>query len=212
MGARMAVEVLAIAGDTISVRCAGGNLPAKGMGGDLEFAGAHGIVCYHVHVISDPHDADGSLVLQRAASVTRKQRRKSWRVPMHLDTELLRENDQRPYNAMVLNLSAEGAMIETDAPLRMGEPVELCLSLQGGTLFWAVCKAVRTEGDSEGWKQRFGLLFVSMPEKGRSIMTHYLWKQLRKLYPKQVRAQFPGISKRREMQRRMKRPPWVEKG
>ena len=207
MGRRFLVEVLAVANDTISISFPGGNYPIEGLGVTLEFHEPNGVVSYHTQVIAGPRGEGEGMVLQRAVSVTRMQHRRAWRVPVNVKMSLRKRGQRLPRKVLVIDISAEGVLIETNAPLAFEDLTDLRLTLPKLPVHVVAARVVRLEPADPARKQgpRFALLFVDVAPETRRLLTYYVWSQLRRRHPDEMMARFPGVSKRKELAKRLKK-------
>lgn len=207
LGKRFPMEVLEIAQDTILVSAPdAGSLPREA-GVDLEFPAKDGAMAYHARILALPDFAGGPILLQRSASVMRDERRRSWRVPVDVPMRLAVGKDAAPYPCTVINVSAEGALVETGAPLEIGDTFLLHLTLPGLSAQRLRARIVRVEppGDNPATARRFGVWFTEVTKGARRTLTIYIWKQLRELRWDDTQALFPGREGRRRARKTIPR-------
>jgi len=159
-----------------------------------------------MQVVSGPRKPGDSMILRRMASLTHKHHRRGWRVPLNAVTQLRKPFDATGYRALLVDVSSEGALVETGGRFEVGDVVEfpLCLPLQSSHVVTG--RIVRRDERAlpEG-PQRYGLLFVDTPPPAREALTRFIWGQIRRLYPNEAHAQFPGHGKRKKMKKHMRR-------
>ena len=70
----------------------------------------------------------------------------------------------------VLNMSGHGCLVESSVPVKVGDPLQLRLSLHGSESSMRVSRAVVC------WAQglRFGVEFIGMEEKDRARLNHFV--------------------------------------
>lgn len=194
------VEILACAKDTIGVSFPHPQPIENGMKLDLEFCESDRLVVYHMQVVVAPIDPGDGVILQRIKGAMYAEKRRTWRVTLDEAVGLRRRGDPRPSNARVLNLSCEGAYLETACALRVGDVVDLLLSLPELPTHQVGGKVVRVEPrepDSNG-TGRYGVYFVELFPEARRTLTYFMWKRLRELYPREIAALWPGSGGRRK--------------
>jgi hypothetical protein len=206
MGKRFLVEIESVADDTIAVSFGGSSYPIDGLGVELEFHDFEGVKTYHTQVVSGPREPGDSMILRRSAGLTRKHHRRGWRVPLETRTEIREPFQSDVHKGVVINVSSEGALIETTAPLEVGEAVELPLVLPKHHTYNVTGRVIRKESLAlPGGLERYGLVFVDTPPKARKALTRFIWSQIRRLYSEEARAQFLGQGKREDMMKQRAR-------
>lgn len=205
MGMRFLVEVESVADDTIAVTFPGSSYPVEGLPAELEFHDLNGVKTYYVQVVSGPRKPGDSMILRRTTSLTRKHHRRGWRVPLNAVTELRKPFDATGHRTLLVDISSEGALAETNGRFEVGDVVEfpLCLPLQSSHVVTGRIVRRDEHVPSEG-PHRYGLLFLDTPPPAREALTRFIWDQIRRLYPKELRAQFPGHGKRKKMKKQLK--------
>jgi hypothetical protein len=191
--ARLPVEVLAAAKDTAGVTCPFEPLPSAGVIVDLEFKDTRYIACFHMQVVVAPNEKEDGIILQRAASASYAQRRRTWRVPLSDNISFRKQGDSSPAEGVVINLSCDGLLMATRTSLRVNDVLDIFVTLPGLPKFKMVGKVVRSEIASSG---RVGVLFVELSREARRSLTYFMWEQLRKMYPKEISALWPGSRRR----------------
>jgi len=197
---RLPVEVLAYAKDTVGVSFPHAQFLENGMKLDLEFQESDRLVVYHMQVVVAPIDPGDGVILQRVKGAMYAEKRCTWRVTLDEAIGLHRRGDPRPSNARVLNLSCEGAYLETPCALRVGDVVDLLLSLPELPSHEVSGKVVRVEprGPDSNGAGRYGVYFVELFPEARRTLTYFMWKRLRELYPREIAALWPGSGGRRK--------------
>jgi c-di-GMP-binding flagellar brake protein YcgR len=197
-GLRWPMEILMVSGDTIGIDIAAAPLMAPGMATDLEFATMDGLAFYHAQVVSPPDAEDNGMIVQRASSATYAQRRRSWRVALEMPVLSRLQDDAQVFEAKVMNVCAEGALIETCAKLELCDRIEMVLPFAQSTAHHVTAQVVRVQpGKSRPTPETcYGLVFVAVPPEIKRALTMFLWKRLRELYPKEIAALWPGTRNR----------------
>lgn len=203
MGTRFLVHIESAADDTIAVKFPGTSYPVEGLAAELEFHDFNGFKTYYMQVVSGPRKPGDSMILRRMSSLSHKRHRRGWRVPLNAVTELRKPFDASGHRAVVVDISSEGALVESSGRFEVGEVVEfpLCLPLQSSHVVTG--RIVRHDKRSiPGGLERYGLLFVDTPPPAREALTRFVWGQIRRLYPNELRAQFPGHGKSKSRKKR----------
>jgi hypothetical protein len=199
-GKHWPVEILAAAEDTVGVTFPSGEPLGVGALVDIECRAVHGAAIYYMHVVIPPQTPGDGVILRRAASVTYIERRRTWRVPINAPIVFSRRAAPDLLQGHMIDLSAEGTMIETDAPLVNSEVLDL--PIQSGESSGAVMsgRVVRIEHARPVHSDtaRYGVWFTEGDPEARGALTRFLWARIRELYPKEVAALFPGSSRRKK--------------
>lgn len=190
------VELVAVAKDTVGVTCPFEHLPVAGAMADLIFADDQCKAFYHMQVVVAPNERADGMILQRAASATYAQRRRTWRVPLQDTIAFKRHGETRPGEAIVINISCEGLLIVTKTPLEIHDTIDLFLALPEQSAQKVTGRVVRCESTYPG---RYGVLFMQLPPEAKRSLTYFMWQQLRALYPREIAALWPGSGRRKRM-------------
>jgi c-di-GMP-binding flagellar brake protein YcgR len=187
MGQHFLVEVLDIGQERVRVSFPGSDYPVQGMMVDLEFHDKSGFNRYRAEIIAGPQETeDEGIVLSLPRAASRSQHRDSCRVPTDLTVQLKSAERPRWFTGSLLNISAGGALVETEATFGIGATAQLMLSLPGEpnrelvTEVVHVNDAVEKRRDDE--RHVVGLRFVSPDRTVAESLTRYIWKRLRDLY------------------------------
>lgn len=187
MGQRFMVDLLEVDDKTIRVSFPGRDYPISGMAVELEFHDPNGFNCYESEVILGPEKGTPGIVLERPVEPRRAQHRVSCRVPTDLTVQVKDQAHIRRYDAPLVNLSADGALIETNAPFDFSTTVELWLSLPGEptheTLGAVVHISSPTETRASGKDTTiYGIRFLHLDPAASQSICNYIWERLRELY------------------------------
>ncbi|MCL4691659.1 MAG: PilZ domain-containing protein [Candidatus Hydrogenedentes bacterium] len=188
LGQYILVDLLEVGEETIRVSFPAKDYPVAGMVVHLDFHDAEGFDSYEAEVLEGPARADSGLVLSRPLESRRTQHRDACRVPTDLTVQIKDQVHVRRYDASLLNLSAGGALIETDAPFDFSTTLELTLSLPGESLLRVLGQVVHISDEAkrkEPGSRLLGVRFVSLDPEARQTVSRYAWYRLRELYPPQ---------------------------
>ncbi len=195
---RRPVELIAVANDTVGVTCPFEQLPLAGSLADLVFTEDRCVAYYHMQVVVAPNEPEDGIILQRAASATYAQRRKTWRVPLTDTIAFQRYGDTRPGEAIVVNVSCDGLLLVTRMPLEVNDMLDLFLVLPDQPARKITGRVVRCETTYPG---RFGILFVQLSAESKRALTLFMWQQLRKLYPREIASLWPGSGRYKKLKK-----------
>lgn len=194
LGQRFLVEVLEVTHDTITVSFPGESYPVEGMGVDIEVHERTSVLTYHTQVLEPPTTGRPQMLLQRAASLTRRKHRGAWRIPFKADAVLRHSGDPQTQVCIYHDLSSQGALVHTNAGASVGDIVEITLPIPSGPGPWVRAKVLRVEPGTAPLrrKQRLGLVFLEMPAETKRTLTRFLWVRLLELYPREMSSLYPG--------------------
>lgn len=190
---RLPVDILATAKDTVGASCPFDTLPAAGATVDLEFTGRDYLACFHMQVVVEPTAREDGMILQRAASATYAQRRRTWRVSLDNRIVFQKRGEAHRVEAVVLNLSCEGLFLSTTTALAINDALDLLLTLPGNPGYRVLGRVVRVDPVIPGC---FGVLFVELSSEAKRALTYFMWDRLRTLYPGEIKALWPGSRRR----------------
>lgn len=193
------VEILGLGKNTIWVSFPNGDLPKPGTGVELELHDDAGFVRYYTRVTQSNSMPGGGVMLERAETASYMKRRREWRVPTDIPAKLKVIDDPTTYPAQVVDLSSEGARIETPAVLAPGEVVGIVLKLPRGRLSHKFTAQIIYHDKKKKGKQRaYGLRFLEVSRRARRSITIFLWNRIREEYPDELRSLYPRGGKGRE--------------
>lgn len=196
------VEVLGLAKDTIWVSFPVPDLPPEGTGVELEVHEEAGFKCYHTRVAASPSSSATGLMLERAESATYMKHRRDWRVPTDIAIWLKHVKSGQQYEALMCDLSEQGALVEASAPLEAGDQVILLIQLPKQSRHRYGGRIVYSQTTPGRGPNRFGVNFGEVSASARNDLIEYLWRQIRKLYPAELRALYPRAISRPAKKRR----------
>lgn len=186
LGQYFLVDVLEVGEDAIRVSFPGKDYPVIGMTVHLDVHDANGFDSYEAEVLEGPSRGDSGLVLTRPKESRRTQHRDACRVPTDLTVQVKDQVHVRRYDAALLNLSAGGALIETDAAFDFSTTLELTISLPGESLLRILGQVVHISDETSRatpGARLYGVRFVSMDQDVKHAVSRYAWYRLRELYP-----------------------------
>ena len=202
-GKIVSVSISAVAADTVAVVFPRDTRPpVVGSGVELEISDSHGEVSYHMQVVVGPDRLGDGMILQRASCVTPRQRRKSWRVDVGSNTRLRRRGLDVVFEAVLIDVSAEGALVECSERFAPMDVIELELRLPSQVTHIAPAKIVRKQ---KGRKSRYGVLFEELDKKARRSLTEYISHRLFEICPREVASLFPGSGRLRKLSGRRRK-------
>jgi PilZ domain len=180
------VDLVAVGEETIRVSFPGRDYPIEGMSVDLEFHDNNGFDSYRTQVVVGPDKSAGSIVLVRPTEPMRNQHRDSCRVPTDLTVQVKDQVHVRRYDASLINLSAGGALLGTDAPFDFSTTVEISLSLPGEathSVLGHVMHIAEGTPEAQGLGGKLvGARFVGLDPAASRSLNRFIWQRLRDLY------------------------------
>lgn len=187
MGHRFLVTILSTSPETVRVSFPVQDFPMEGMYVNLEFHDELGYATYESEVIASPREPGDGLLLRRPPESLRTHHRTSWRVAADFRVEMKGHVHPRRYDAPVINVSAGGLLIRTDAPLNVGDNLDLSFDLTGDGRKSALGEVMHLNVPeaSRGGIPLVGLRFVSPDPALTKSVTNYIWRRLRQMHPSQ---------------------------
>lgn len=187
-GRHFLVKVLETENDVIRVSFPGKDYPIEGMRGEVEFHDGEGFFFYPIEVVNGPMHKGSGIAFRCIDGLKRNKHRDACRVPTDLTVQVRDESHARRYNADLINISAGGAFIRTEAPFDFSTVVELALSLPGEASHSLRCQVVDLLPGVENARpagSRYCLRFVDPDAEAERCITQYVWERLRHLFPSQ---------------------------
>ncbi|GEM_PF-3583104 len=190
-------RVLGVAKDTIWVSLSTDIDMPDGTPVELEFHEPEGHLNYHTRVVIPPGHGREGMVLQRSAGSNQVRHRQSWRVPANFAGMVRPLDEERAHEARVIDLSAEGALIETPAELPIASRIAFTFALPEGPPHTVTAHVIHDDVREGGVAFRFGLRFAELPAEVRRSLTTFLWGRIKDLYPEELRAAYAMTRRRR---------------
>jgi len=187
-GRHFLVKVLETTNDVFRVSFPGKDYPIGGMRGEVEFHDGDGFFYYPVQVVDGPIHKGSGITLQCIDGIKRNRHRDACRVPTDLTVQVRDESHPRRYNADLINISAGGAFIRTEAPFDFSTIAELAISLPGEATHEIRCQVVDMLPGAENAHpagNRYCLRFAAIEPEAERCITHYVWERLRQMFPPQ---------------------------
>ena len=196
MDQRFYVEILGVAKDTIWVSFSASDYPLEGMGAELEFYDHGGFLCYHTRVAQGPKKKGDGVLLQRAEAASYLKHRRTWRVTCDLAVWIWTQTGGSPESARLVDLSAEGASIETATEYPVGTPLDMSFTLPGKTTEMLGARVIHIEPPGILREAKLGIKFIEVKKEAREALTYYLWAKIREKYPRELQSMYPRRSSR----------------
>lgn len=187
MGHRFLVTIVSVSPETVRITFPVQDFPMEGMYVNLEFHDELGYATYESEVIASPREPGDGLLLRRPPESQRTHHRSSWRVAADFRVEMKGHVHPRRYDAPVINISAGGLLVRSDAPVSVGDNVDLVFDLPGDGRKEALAEVVHVHVPeaSRGGIPLLGLRFVGAEDVLKKSVTMYIWRRLRQLHPNQ---------------------------
>ncbi len=190
------VEVLGMAKDTLWLSFPDTDPPRRGNAVQLEVHDEKGFATYRTKILVGPKLTGNGILVERLASLSYMKRRKDWRVPTDFPAWLTTARDEQRHEAVLVDLSYDGARLETREAFEPGEEVALSLKLPRRPTHRIEATVVYMTKPRRNGVRRVGLRFDSVSERGRHSLTRFLSKRIQELYPAELRALYPRSTRR----------------
>ena len=185
------VEVMGMAKDTLWLSFPDTDPPRRGNAVLLEVHDEKGFATYRVKILVGPKLTGNGILVERLASLNYMKRRKNWRVPTDFPVWLTGSGDEQRREAVLVDLSYDGARVETREAFNTGEEVALALKLPRRPTHRFDATVVYVNKPRRSGLRRVGLRFDSVSERGRHSLTRFLSKRIQELYPAELHALYP---------------------
>lgn len=179
------VDILSVTDDSVHVSFPGADYPPDGMEVELQFHDQDGFLYYKTDVLRGPREPGDGVVLQIPGEAFRSQHRASCRVPVDLPGEIRDQVSVKKQQARVIDLSAGGALIATEASYDIDTSVELSFQMPGEKPIKTLAEVVHTASPDKQPRDHalYGLRFISLDPESRQEITTYVWNQMKALNP-----------------------------
>jgi Tfp pilus assembly protein PilZ len=186
LGQHFLVRVLEVTPDEVRVSFPGRDYPIEGMQVSLECHDEAGFDYFTANVLQGPCAEGEGIVLNRPVGPKRHWHRASQRVPTDLTVQVRDQGRVRTYDAALVDISAGGIRVRTDAPFDFGTPVEVFLSLPGEPRHTLQCQIVdqipSPDPDGSAVKQ-FCMSFTQVDPGAAESIARYVRQRLAELHP-----------------------------
>ncbi len=185
MGQRFLVSVISVKADAIRVTFPMSDFPVSGMHVEIEVHDESGYTSYELEVLEAPTEVGGGLLLGRPSGMARNRHRSSLRVSAEFPVYLKGHVHPRRHTAQVVNLSAGGMLLRTEADLSVNDVLDVNFALPGEReLQELVAEVVHCSGvASTNGEHYLGIRFVSPEPATVRALRNYVWRRLRELHP-----------------------------
>lgn len=191
MDHRYFVEILGITTDTVWVSFPASNYPIEGMGAELQFHTPDGCSTFHTRVAKGPEKKGDGVILQRAEASTYLKHRRSWRVTCDLPVMINSLSEARLHEAHLVDLSAEGALVESQSEFEPGDLLNVSFTLPQHPTRALRARVIHYDPPTMLRSGKLGLKFTEVPPDSRESLTVFLYREIRERYPKELRAMYP---------------------
>ena len=191
MGRTLVVEVLGISGETIWVSYPIADTIKEGTPAELSLHEPDGFIGFHTRVTSAPKPNQPSIMLERTESAEHSTARKHWRVSTDLSVSIKCVDDTHYHEATLCDLSIEGGLITSLAELTAGGMLEMVFQLPHEVPHAILLQVVYCDPTSEHGERRYGLRFIEISEEANEALMMYLYKEIQRTYPQQLRDLYP---------------------
>ena len=186
VGRHFKSRILEVGPETFRVTFPGRDYPVPGLNIVLEFHDDLGFYYMPTLVVEGPQNQPGGITLRKAAEVKRSTHRDSFRVPTDLTVRVRDHIHVRRYDAALVNISAGGALLRSDAPWDFSSTLEITLSLPGEPLYTLLGQVMHIATCTRCGQQPervFGVKFIGIDPEIERAVTRYIFTRLPELYP-----------------------------
>jgi c-di-GMP-binding flagellar brake protein YcgR len=184
-GRHFLVHVLELNGDLVHLSFPGRDYPVEGISANIECHDEDGFYYCQTEVVQGPRDDIVGIMVRKLSDFRRSTHRQSFRAPTDLTVQVKEQIHARRYNAALINISAGGALIQSEAPFEFNSLIELNLGLPSEPQHNILCQIVHMiegVGRNNVPVRYFGLKFINVEGDVANAITRYACQQLRKLY------------------------------
>jgi len=182
-GERYLATVIKTGEDWVQLTFPSTDYPVEGMYVVLELHDDDGYTTLESEVLEAPKEHGDPLVLRLPEAIQRNRHRSSWRVPTELPAKLKDHVHPRVRDVDLIDMSAAGLRIRTDADLAIGDNVDVTFALPGSGEHKVLCATAhvqRSEGDAEN--AQVGLKLISPDPTTLQAMKHYIRGRAREIH------------------------------
>lgn len=185
MGQRFLVSVISVKPDAVRVTFPMSDFPVPGMHVEIELHDESGYTSYELEVLEAPTEVGGGLLLGRPTGMARNRHRSSLRVSADFPVYLKGHVHPRRYTAQVVNISAGGMLLRSEAALSVNDILDVSFALPGEREPQElVAEVVHLSGEASTNGERYlGIRFVSPEPASVRALRSYVWRRLRELHP-----------------------------
>ncbi len=183
-GRRFFVGVLEVDENAIRVSFPKPDLLDEGARVELEVHNENGFNGYECEILRTPRAVGEGVLLSHPVPSSRNVHRSGWRVPAGLPGRLKGHVHPKAVQVDIVNLSVGGALVRAKdpMPLAVGDNADLRFSLPDAEEERLLTEVVHAEPES-GKAHEVGLRFISTDQQTRRLLTNFVWRTLRELYP-----------------------------
>jgi hypothetical protein len=180
---RFLVGVLQVTADTIRTSFPLRDFPVEGMYVSLEFHDEQGYTRYDSEVLSPPRKVGDGLLLKRPQDQERNCHRGAWRLEMEIQANVKSHVHPRRKDATIVDISAGGALLSTEAALEIEENFDLTFILPQHEPMTMTSRVVHVP-ETQKTERALGVKFVSPDPVNVQSISKYIRAQLRHLHGK----------------------------
>lgn len=184
-GQHFLVRVLDLNADLVRLSFPGKDYPVEGICANIECHDEDGFYYCQTEVVQGPAADIVGITVRKTSDFRRSMHRRSFRAPTDLTVQVKEQIHARRYNAALINISAGGALIQSEAPFEFNSLIELNLSLPSEPQHNILCQVIHMIegiGRNNVTVRYFGLKFIDLETEVGNAVTRYACQQLRKLF------------------------------
>lgn len=185
------VEVLGMAQDTVWLSFPDASAPRRGTGLELEVHDGRGFASYHAVMRVGPKETGHGILIERRSTSAYMKHRRNWRVPTDFPTWMQGPDDGDRHDARILDLSYDGAKVQTRGVYSVGTTVQFELKLPRRPSHRISATVIYAANVNRNRSRAYGLRFTTVSQNGRDSLRKFLSARIQELYPEELRALYP---------------------
>lgn len=185
---RFLVAIQEVNEDSIRLSYPASQFPVAGMLMEMEFHDELGYARFETELLATPEAVGDGLLVRKPTEHCRTTHRGAWRIPADFNVILKSHVHPRRYELPVINLSAGGMLIQSEAELDLNDTVELKFLLQGTEKPMNMLGQIMHihQPDNPEDDPLVGIRFINSETEDRKSISRYVWRRMRELYPDNV--------------------------
>ena len=185
-GQRFLVGIQSVQEDTVRLSYPAADFPVAGMLLEIEFHDDLGYARFESEILATPENVGDGLLIRLPTEYSRTTQRGAWRIPTDFNVILKSHVHPRRYEVPVVNLSAGGMLLQTNADAELNDTVELKFHLPGEAApqeMLGTIVHVHQPDNKAGGETMVGINFINPEPQHRKALSRYVWRRLREIHP-----------------------------
>jgi hypothetical protein len=188
IGQYFLAEILHVQGSTVIVSFPGKDYPVEGLNASLEFHDREGFDSYPMEVVKGPDSLESGISLRMLGAMRRSVHREACRVPLELPVKVSEQSVEYECDAVLVNLSASGALMQTDTPFDLNAGIKVLMQLPGEGTQTLGGQVVHI-ANAPPWRKYppyvVGVRFTGVGPETEGILARFIWIRLQELFPRE---------------------------